>query len=698
MNTLLFDGGWIGAGFGAAVAAVIVAALGLAIDRTVRGRPAPLRHGLMLAALVVLGLVPAVAAASRLSGRAAVKIPSAVVDWPVVPGPVGGATVARPQPPLPDTVPASAAAAVPAAPGGSGDDQPASSARPPTFREAASCLLWVWLAGVIWSGALLLRDLVRLRRLKRTLVPCASPAAANLLDDAARAVGLRHPPRLRESAAVPVPVVIGPVGPVVVLPAGMAGRFDRERLAAVLVHEAAHVVQGDLWVGLLQSAVAAVFWWCPPVHRLNRRLAEVREEICDDYVVGVQGDGVRLAEVLVEMAAALQGRRLRLAVGALDPGDDRSVLEGRVERLVNLTTRTIPMTRMTWLAMSMAGAFGVVALGVVLATTIHAADEPAETGPQAVEQREKTAGDHTVGVATETLTDDEYAVAMGMLRDLKDELEALAARANEPGVQERAAMLLARIDSVLVKLAGDNRFPSRMYFVVMSMALGSGKGPGSLVPKDKAQGYLDRAAAAFDGLLEKGGDQAAKFEPSIRLRLARIDRDRGKFDEAQKQIDWILADRKRQAMLDVQVQATELLQAAGTAAAAADPEKADRLLGQATVGRKDGTSVVWGWGGIAEKLASKLDGGGRWAEQYLEARFNIANCLFARAQLPGKAPDGKATLLAEAKQAIAFTRQTQPALGGESSARRFETLLADIQQAQGLPRRGFEELGPPPAP
>jgi beta-lactamase regulating signal transducer with metallopeptidase domain len=689
VNALLFDGGWIVAGFGAAVAAVIVAALGLAIDRTVRGRPAPLRHGLMLAALVVLGLVPAVAAASRLTGKAAVKIPTAVVDWPVVPGPVGGATVARPQPPVPDTVPPSAAAAVPAASGGSGDDQPGPAARPPTYREAASCLLWVWLAGVVWSGVLLFRDLVRLRRLKRTLVPCASPAAANLLDDAARAVGLRHPPRLRESAAVPVPVVIGPVAPVVVLPAGLAGRFDRERLAAVLVHEAAHVVQGDLWVGLLQSAVAAVFWWCPPVHRLNRRLVEVREEICDDYVVGVQGDGVRLAEVLVEMAAALLGRRLRLTVGALDPGDERSVLEGRVERLVNLTTRTIPMTRMTWLAMSMAGAFGFVALGVVLATTIHAADEPAENARQAVERLENTVGDPA------KLT----SLYLAMGRDLQRQLEALAARADEPGVQERAGTVLAGFETLLDKLAArDDRVSSQMWVATTYTSLGSGKAMGVVVPKDKARRYLDRAAAAFDGLLEKGGGEIARFEPSIRLRLAGIDHERGKFDEAQKRIDWILADPKRQGMLDVQVQAAELLQAAGTAAAAADPEKADRLLGQATVGRKDGTSVVWGWKGIAEKLASKLDGGGRWAEQYLEARFNIANCLFARAQLPGKAPDGKATLLAEAKQAIAFTRQTQPALGGESSARRFETLLAGIQQAQGLPPRGFEELGPPPAP
>jgi hypothetical protein len=199
-------------------------------------------------------------------------------------------------------------------------------------------------------------------------------------------VGLKTPPRLSESAAVPVPVVIGPLNPVVVLPVGMATTLDREKLAAVLTHEAAHIVHGDLWVGLLQHAVATVFWWCLPVHRLNCRLGEVREEICDDYVVVAQGDGFQLAEVLVEMAAGLRGRRERLAIGALGAIDEKPALEGRVERLVDLTRKTVPMTRMNRIAIVAAGAFGAVALAIVLATTIHAADEPAVAQPLTASQ------------------------------------------------------------------------------------------------------------------------------------------------------------------------------------------------------------------------------------------------------------------------------------------------------------------------
>ena len=377
-NGMLFDRSLICASCGAAVAAVIVAALALVVGRFVRRRPAPLRYGLLLAALVVLGIVPAVAAASRLGGWGAVRISPVAVDRPLAPQPfLVTPAVPRPMP-------------MPAIADGEEALRPDRIAEPtvmpmrvPTLREAASGLLWAWLGGLLFFVGMVIRDLVRLRLLRQTLVPCPSPAAVGLLNDAARSVGLTQPPRLFESAAVPVPVVIGPVKPVVVLPAGMANTLDHEKLTAVLLHEAAHVVHGDLWVGLLQHAVAAIFWWCPPVHRLNRRLAEVREEICDDYVVLAQGDGFQLAEVLVEMAAGLRGSRQRLTIGTLGAIDEKPALEGRVERLIDLTRKAAPMTRMNRLAVVAAGAFGLVALAIVLATTIHAADEPPAAEPKA---------------------------------------------------------------------------------------------------------------------------------------------------------------------------------------------------------------------------------------------------------------------------------------------------------------------------
>ena len=101
LDGLLFDRAWICTSAGAAVAAVSVAALALIVGRALRGKPAPLRYGLLLAALVVLGIVPAVAVASRLAGWGVVRVSPVTVDRPLAPRPFLVASAM----PRPDLVP-----------------------------------------------------------------------------------------------------------------------------------------------------------------------------------------------------------------------------------------------------------------------------------------------------------------------------------------------------------------------------------------------------------------------------------------------------------------------------------------------------------------------------------------------------------------------------------------------------------------
>jgi hypothetical protein len=81
--------------------------------------------------------VPAVAAASRLAGRAFVTVPVAAVDRPLAVGAVV-ATIAQ-RPPQP----AASAADTTFVPSEHVEKAAVASLRMPTFREVASCLLWV---------------------------------------------------------------------------------------------------------------------------------------------------------------------------------------------------------------------------------------------------------------------------------------------------------------------------------------------------------------------------------------------------------------------------------------------------------------------------------------------------------------------------------------------------------------------------
>src|SRR5205814_4450159 len=100
----------------------------------------------------------------------------------------------------------------------------------------------------------------------------------------------------------------------------------------------------DPWGVLAQRLAVILFWWCPLVYALGRRLNELRESICDDYALQGSCDHIAYAEVLVESAERLLSlKTLPLPVALLDSA--RGGLEARVTRLLEKEKR--PMTKLS---------------------------------------------------------------------------------------------------------------------------------------------------------------------------------------------------------------------------------------------------------------------------------------------------------------------------------------------------------------
>lgn len=291
---------------------------------------------------------------------------------------------------------------------------------------------------------------------------------------------------------------------------------------------------------------------------------------------------------------------------------------------------------------------------------------------------------------------------MAMARDLQAQLQALVSGDNaaKPEVRQRAERILAGFEKFLDGIAArDPKFSSQMWVATTYLTLGSGKGLGTVVPPAKAAAYLKKAADVYQKLLDKKDDpELAKFEPSIRLKMADIYRVLGDWEKAQAQLDWILADAKRQNSLEVQIMAAEVLQAAGRAAAqAGDGSKADGLLREAAGGRKAPPPIViWGWNTIATRVGRQgTEGAGEKQRQnrdmFFEARLKGVECLLERARLPGQ-EKGRETRLKAAETVITMTHSSYPDLGGEGFAKRFERILKEVQRELGKQPDGFRAL------
>ena len=101
-------------------------------------------------------------------------------------------------------------------------------------------------------------------------------------------------------------------------------RSESERsLCDVLVHECAHVLRHDSWVGLLQRLAGALFWPHPGIHYVNGQLTWAREEVCDNHVLKC-GDPCGYARTLAGTLHSFAGLQARCARGlGCSHGDGR---------------------------------------------------------------------------------------------------------------------------------------------------------------------------------------------------------------------------------------------------------------------------------------------------------------------------------------------------------------------------------------
>ena len=143
----------------------------------------------------------------------------------------------------------------------------------------------LWAAGVLVGLARLAFGWRQLAVLSRAARPLDIERHRATLDHVRAALSVPALPAIMTSAAARGPVAVGLFRPRVVLPEGLAESISGRSLGDVLVHECAHVIRRDAWVGLLQRLAGALFWPHPLSHYLNGQLTRAREEICDNYVL-----------------------------------------------------------------------------------------------------------------------------------------------------------------------------------------------------------------------------------------------------------------------------------------------------------------------------------------------------------------------------------------------------------------------------
>ena len=200
----------------------------------------------------------------------------------------------------------------------------------------------VYLIGVALFGLRLAGGWFYLQHLSRTATQPVANRLAELMQQLRSVLAIRSVVQVRESARIAVPMVVGMLKPVLLLPIGLATHLTINEVEAVLAHELAHIKRHDYAVNLLQSVMEVLYFFHPALWWLSARVREEREHCCDDLAVqACGGNGRVLAQALARV------EELRLTQASQPPAlamaltTNRQLLLHRVRRVLGVPTRPI---------------------------------------------------------------------------------------------------------------------------------------------------------------------------------------------------------------------------------------------------------------------------------------------------------------------------------------------------------------------
>jgi bla regulator protein blaR1 len=104
---------------------------------------------------------------------------------------------------------------------------------------------------------------------------------------------------LLESGLAKVPMVVGHLKPVILIPIGLINSLPANEVEAILVHELAHIRRKDYLVNFLQSFMEIIFFFNPAVLWISQLIKEERENCCDDIAIEQTTSKVNYLNALV---------------------------------------------------------------------------------------------------------------------------------------------------------------------------------------------------------------------------------------------------------------------------------------------------------------------------------------------------------------------------------------------------------------
>lgn len=197
------------------------------------------------------------------------------------------------------------------------EQQETSAAVSEQRRPPIEWFLWVWLGvGAVLTAGRIFPASIALRRLKRGSREPDEEIRRIYLETCCK-MRLKKYPELAVNEQIAGPFLAGFARSCIYLP---VHTYSIRELPLIFEHELCHYRRKDLWLKLLLSTAASVYWFNPALLLMKREAERDIETLCDAAVAAGKSRAERAAygRVLLKTAANTQGRKIFLSSGLSD--------------------------------------------------------------------------------------------------------------------------------------------------------------------------------------------------------------------------------------------------------------------------------------------------------------------------------------------------------------------------------------------
>ncbi|MBV7529374.1 M56 family metallopeptidase [Chitinophaga sp. sic0106] len=197
-------------------------------------------------------------------------------------------------------------------------------------------LVTLYVIGFCIMTIKLFADLAQLQRIRTDKTSPMDASWEQTLARLSAQLDISRPVKLLVSGYIQVPVMLGFLKPIILLPVAMVNNLSTEQLEAILLHELAHVKRNDYLLNIFQSIVETILFFNPFVWQISRIIRQEREHCCDDLVVN-SVHPLHYAKALV----ALEEYRLSSNSLAMAAANNKQHLFNRIKRIMEMKTKNL---------------------------------------------------------------------------------------------------------------------------------------------------------------------------------------------------------------------------------------------------------------------------------------------------------------------------------------------------------------------